>query len=626
MEEKKLDKSSLIGMAIITVLLFWMLSGNMFSDDKKDDKTKETAKTETAAKTPIDQLVANAQNDTVANAQLKNQLGSFAYGASLPSVTGAKDMKVDNGVLTVIFSSKGGYIKEATVNNQKRISSKNDDLVKIITNNNSKLDLKFATKDNRLLNTKDLFFEPTLTKEGENTVVSMKLKTSETAYLEYRYVLKPNEYMLDLSIKSVGLSSVLNTANPAELTWQLKATRNEKSITYENRYAEIVYEYEEGKDDYLNPAKTTSEDAKDLTYVAFKQHLFTSVLLTDTPIKMAKLNQENLVTDEDEKAGFLKDFTAVMPLEYKGGELSYNMNLYMGPTDYNILNDYEKNLDEIVPLGWGIFGWLNKLIVIPIFTVLTNLIPHGIAIILFTVVIRLIMSPVQYKSYVSQAKMKLIRPEVNELNEKYAKDPMKKQQETMKLYNKAGVNPMAGCIPMLIQLPVFYALFSFFPSAFDLRQKAFLWADDLSSYDSIYTLPFSIPFYGSHVALFPILAALATFFYMKMTTGDQAAMTPQQEGMPDMGKIMKVMIYISPIMMLFFFNNYASGLSLYYFISNLITIGIMYVIKNKIVTEDKVKVIIETNKSKDKPKSKFQRKMDELMEQAQQQKANQNKK
>ncbi len=626
MEEKKLDKSSLIGMAIITVLLFWMMSGTMFSDDKKDDKTKETAKTETAAKTPIDQLAANAQNDTVASAQLKNQLGSFAYGASLPSVTGAQDLTVNNGVLTVVFSNKGGYIKEVTVNDQKRISSKNEDLVKIITDNNSKLDLKFATKDNRLLNTKDLLFEPTLTKEGENTVVSMKLKTSETAYLEYRYVLKPNDYMLDFSIKSLGLSSVLNTASPAELTWQLKATRNEKSITYENRYAEIVYEYEDGKDDYLNPAKTTTEDAKDLTYVAFKQHLFTSVLLTETPIKVAKLSQENLVKEEDANAGFLKDFEAVLPLEYKGGELTYNMNLYMGPADYNILNDYNKNLDEIVPLGWGIFGWLNKLIIIPIFTLLTHLIPHGIAIVLFTVVIRLIMSPVQYKSYVSQAKMKIIRPEVNELNEKYAKDPMKKQQETMKLYNKAGVNPMAGCIPMFIQLPVFYALFSFFPSAFDLRQKAFLWADDLSSYDSVFTLPFSIPFYGNHVSLFPILAALATFVYMKMTTGDQAAMTPQQEGMPDMGKIMKVMIYISPIMMLFFFNNYASGLSLYYFISNLITIGIMYVIKNKIVTEDKVKVIIENNKSKEKPKSKFQRKMDELMEQAQQQQNAQKKK
>ncbi len=625
MEEKKLDKSSLIGMAIITVLLFWMVSGTMFSD-KKDDKTTETATTEKAVSTPIDQLAANAQNDTLASAQLQNQLGSFAYGATLPTVVNAKDIEVNNGVLTVVFSKKGGYIKEVTVNDQKRISSKSDELVKIITNNNSKLDLKLATKDNRLLSTKDMLFEPTLSKEGENTVVSMKLKTSETAYLEYRYVLIPNKYMLDLSIKSVGLSSVLNTANPAELTWQLKATRNEKSITYENRYAEIVYEYEDGKDDYLNPAKTTSEDVVDLSYVAFKQHLFTSVLLTDTAFKTAKINQENLVEDEDDNAKFLKDFTAVMPLEFKGGELTYSMNLYMGPADYNILNDYDRNLDEIVPLGWGIFGWLNKLIIIPLFTLLTHLIPHGIAIVVFTVVIRLIMSPVQYKSYVSQAKMKLIRPEVNELNEKYAKDPMKKQQETMKLYNKAGVNPMAGCIPMLIQLPIFYALFSFFPSAFDLRQKAFLWADDLSSYDSIYTLPFSIPFYGSHVALFPILAALATFFYMKMTTGDQAAMTPQQEGMPDMGKIMKVMIYISPIMMLFFFNNYASGLSLYYFISNLITIGIMYVIKNKIVTEDKVKVIIETNKSKEKPKSKFQRKMDELMEQAQQQKANQNKK
>ncbi|WCM42463.1 membrane protein insertase YidC [Flavobacterium sp. CBA20B-1] len=625
MEEKKLDKSSLIGMAIITVLLIWMVSGNMFSD-KKDNKTKEATTTETAAKTPIDQLAANAQNDSVATAQLKNELGSFAYGAALPTVVGAKDITVNNGVLTVVFSGKGGYIKEVTVNDQKRISSQNTDLVKIITDNNSKLNLKFNTKDNRVLNTKDLFFEPTQTKEGENTVISMKLKTSETAYLEYRYVLKPNDYMLDLSIKSVGLSNVLNTANPAELTWQLKATRNEKSITYENRYAEIVYEYEDGKDDYLNPAKTTTEDAQDLTYVAFKQHLFTSVLLTETPIKTAKLSQENLVKDEDNNAAFLKDFQAVMPLEYKGGELSYNMNLYMGPTDYNILNDYDKNLDEIVPLGWGIFGWLNKLIIIPIFTVLTNLIPHGIAIVLFTIVIRLIMSPVQYKSYVSQAKMKLIRPEVNELNEKYAKDPMKKQQETMKLYNKAGVNPMAGCIPMFIQLPVFYALFSFFPSAFDLRQKAFLWADDLSSYDSVFTLPFSIPFYGNHVSLFPILAALATFVYMKMTTGDQAAMTPQQEGMPDMSKIMKVMIYISPVMMLFFFNNYASGLSLYYFISNLITIGIMYVIKNKIVTEDKVKAIIETNKSKEKPKSKFQRKMEEMMEQAQQQQNAQKKK
>lgn len=626
MEEKKLDKSSLIGMALITGLLFWMMSGNLFSD-KEENKKEEKVQTEATTSNNIEKLAANAANDTVVNEQLKAALGPFAYGAALPSVANAQDIEVTNGVLTLVFSNKGGYIKEATVNNQKRISSNNDELVKIIKDNNSKLNVQFVTKDRRTFDTKDMLFEPTVSKEGENTIVSMKLKSSETAYLEYRYVLKPNDYMLDLSVKTVGLNTVIDGSKPAVLDWQLKATRNEKSITYENRYAEVVFEYEGGKDDYLNPAKSTSDEVEDLTYVAFKQHLFTSVLLTDTAIKNATVAQENLVTDEDDKAGFLKDFTAKLPLEYKGGELTYNLNLYMGPSDYNILNGYDRNLDEIVPLGWGIFGWLNKIIIIPLFTLLTHLIPHGIAIVVFTVVVRLIMSPVQYKSYVSQAKMKVIRPEVNEINEKYKKDPMKKQQETMKLYSKAGVNPMAGCIPMLIQLPIFYALFSFFPSAFDLRQQGFLWADDLSSYDSIYTLPFSIPFYGSHVALFPILAAIATFVYMKMTTGDQAAMQPQQEGMPDMSKIMKVMIYISPIMMLFFFNNYASGLSLYYFISNLITIGIMYVIKNYIVTEDKVKTIIETNKTKEKPKSKFQQKMEQMMDQAQQQqKMNQNKK
>ncbi|HUH25979.1 MAG TPA: membrane protein insertase YidC [Flavobacterium sp.] len=625
MEEKKLDRSTLIGMALITILLIWMMSGKMFSD-QKETAQEEKPQTEVSTEVPITKLAETAQNDTIANEQLKAALGSFAYGASLPSVVNAKDVQVNNGVLSLVFSNKGGYIKEATINDQKRISKDSDELVQIIKDNNSKLELQFATKDNRVLSTKDLLFEPSVEKEGDNTVVSMKLKTSETAYLEYRYVLKPNDYMLDLSIRTVGLNNVIDASKAAELNWQLKATRNEKSITYENRYTEVVFEYENGKDDYLNPAKTTTDNVKDLTYVAFKQHLFTSVLLTDAAIKDAVVSQENLVKDEDDAAVYLKNFEAKLPLEFKGGELAYNMNLYMGPTDYNILNDYKRNLDEIVPLGWGIFGWLNKLIIIPLFTLLTHLIPHGIAIVLFTIVIRLVLSPIQYKSYVSQAKMKVIRPEVNEINEKFAKDPMKKQQEVMKLYNKVGVNPMAGCIPMFIQLPVFYALFSFFPSAFDLRQKAFLWADDLSSYDNVFTLPFNIPFYGSHVSLFPILAALATFVYMKMTTGDQAAMQPQQEGMPDMGKLMKVMIYISPIMMLFFFNNYASGLSLYYFISNLITIGIMYVIKNKIVTEDKVKAIIETNKTKERPKSKFQQKMEQMMDQAQQQKSNQNKK
>jgi YidC/Oxa1 family membrane protein insertase len=237
------------------------------------------------------------------------------------------------------------------------------------------------------------------------------------------------------------------------------------------------------------------------------------------------------------------------------------------------------------------------------------------------------MSPITYKSFLSQAKMKVLRPEIAELGEKYGKDAMKKQQETMKLYNKAGVNPMAGCIPALIQMPFMMASFQFFPSAFELRQKGFLWADDLSSFDQIAKLPFNIPMYGDHVSLFPILAAIAIFFYMKMTSGDQQMAAPTQEGMPDMAKMMKIMIYVSPLMMLIFFNSYGAGLSLYNFISNLITIGIMYVIKNYIVDSDKIHAEIQANKLKEPKKpGKFQQKLQEAMQQAEEQKKIQKKK
>jgi YidC/Oxa1 family membrane protein insertase len=265
-------------------------------------------------------------------------------------------------------------------------------------------------------------------------------------------------------------------------------------------------------------------------------------------------------------------------------------------------------------------------IFIPLFVFLSSYISYGIAIIIFTIIIKIAMSPITYKSFLSQAKMKVLRPEINELNDKFGKDPMKKQQETMKLYNKAGVNPMAGCIPALIQIPFMYASFQFFPSAFELRQKGFLWADDLSSFDQIAKLPFHIPFYGDHISLFPILAAIAIFFYMKMTSGDQQMAAPQQEGMPDMGKIMKIMIYVSPVMMLIFFNSYGAGLSLYNFISNVITIGIMFVIKEYIVDSDKIHAQIQANKLKEpKKQGRFQQKLQQIMQDAEAQKAQQKK-
>lgn len=628
MEQKKLDLNSIIGFVLISGILIWMLYSNAPTKEELQEKAKkeQVENKEKEVKSVKSTIVAAPVADSAQAVIAQAELGSFGYSATLPSATDAVT-EIKNELLSLKISNKGGYIVEATVLGFEKFEKNSKKAVQLIKDNNASLNITINTTDNRSLQTKEMYFEPKLTKEGENQVLTMQLKAGPDQFLEYRYVLKPNEYMLDFGIRSQGLEKVVNTSKPLDLEWQLKSFRNEKSISYENRYTDLVFEYEDGKDDYLNAAKDSEDDVKDLTYVAFKQHLFTSILLTDTKFKTAKVKSFNLVKDEKIDTIYTKNFVAQLPLEFKNGALNYNMNWYYGPSDYKILNDYKRNLDEIMPLGWGIFGWINRFIFIPVFGFIASIgVGYGMAIVLFTILVRLVMSPVTYKSYLSQAKMKVLRPEITELNEKFKDNPMKKQQETMKLYSKAGVNPMAGCLPALMQMPIFYALFQFFPSMFDLRQKSFLWADDLSSYDSIYQLPFHIPFYGSHVSLFPILASVAIFFYMKMTTGDQAMSAPPQEGMPDMGKIMKIMIYISPVMMLFFFNNYASGLSLYYFVSNLITIGIMLVIKNYIVKDDKIHAKIQENKTKEKKESKFQKKMREMMEQAEEQKAQQKKK
>lgn len=628
MEQKKLDLNSIIGFVLISGILIWMLYSNAPTKEELQEKAKkeQVEKKAQEVKSVTSTIVAAPVADSAQTAVTQAALGSFGYSATLPSATDAVT-EIKNELLSLKISNKGGYIVEATVLGYEQFEKNSKKAVQLIKDNNASLNITLNTTDNRTLQTKEMYFEPKLTKEGENQVLTLQLKAGPDQFLEYRYVLKPNNYMLDFAIRSQGLEKVVNTSKPLDLEWQLKTFRNEKSISYENRYTELVFEYEDGKDDYLNAQKDSEDDVKDLTYVAFKQHLFTSILLTDTKFSTAKVKSFNLVKDEKIDTVYTKNFVAQLPLEFKNGALNYNMNWYYGPSNYKILNDYKRNLDEIIPLGWGIFGWINRFIFIPVFGFISGIgVGYGMAIVLFTILVRLVMSPVTYKSYLSQAKMKVLRPEIAELNEKFKDNPMKKQQETMKLYSKAGVNPMAGCLPALMQMPIFYALFQFFPSMFDLRQKSFLWADDLSSYDSIYQLPFHIPFYGSHVSLFPILASVAIFFYMKMTTGDQAMSTPPQEGMPDMGKIMKIMIYISPVMMLFFFNNYASGLSLYYFVSNLITIGIMLVIKNYIVKDDKIHAKIQENKTKEKTESKFQKKMREMMEQAEAQKATQKKK
>ena len=633
MEEKKLDINSIIGFILIFGILLWMLYNNQPTPEElqaqekakkeqieSENKVSSDSDLDISEVTSADFDIINSE-DSLQMANLKNKVGAFAYSAN--AMSNSAETILENEVLYLKINNKGGYISEVKLKKYVKYDSLP---VFLIKDQSSIFNINFGTSDNRTLNTKDLYFQPTVSSKNGNQIVSMKLKVSDSRFLEYRYEIEPNNYMLDFTVKSQGLSNTLNNQQDITLDWKLKGRRQAKSISYENRYTRLTYQYEGDKIDKLAQMGDDEESEKDVSWLSFRQHFFSSILLTDKPFKTTKLITENLMNDEEIDTLFTKSFAVAIPLELDGGEFNESMNFYYGPTDSSTLKEYDKNLEESIPFGWGIFGWINKSLFIPLFSLLSGFFPYGIAIIIMTILVRLVLSPVLYKSYLSQAKMKILKPEIAEISEKYKDNAMKKQKETMALYNKAGANPMSGCLPAFVQLPVFYALFMFFPTAFELRQKSFLWADDLSSYDVVAELPFHIPFYGDHVSLFPILAAVAIFFYMKMTTGQQVASQPTQEGMPDMGKMMKYMIYFSPLMMLVFFNNYASGLSLYYFISNLITIGIMLVIKNYILDEDKIHAQMQENKKKPKKQGKFAKKMAEMMEKAEEQKRIQNRK
>lgn len=637
MEEKKFDLNSLIGFVLLGAIMIYYFYTNQPTPEElakqkieqvqdSIDKLNPVTEQNDVVYEKVEQAPINP-SDSLAVSQAQNSLGAFAYSAGLPSATNTSTI-IENELVKITISNKGGQITEVLL---KNFVTYNKLPLYIIKDQNASLNLSFATQDNRNLQTKNLYFEPSLSSNGDNQVLSMKLKVAANRYLEYRYELKPDDYMLDFSIRTQGMDRAINTSQAINLDWQLKSFRTEKSVKYENQYTDLRY-LENGTFEYMNAmSDEDEEDVSNLNWVAFKQQFFTSVLLAEDKFESAKLISKNLVVNEDIDTIYTKKYEAYIPLTAKNGELEYNMNMYYGPVDYATLSKYEgKQLDRIVSLGWGIFRWINKFVFIPVFSFLSSFIGNfGIVIILMTIVVRIIMSPVVYKSYLSSAKMKVLRPEMQEINEKLKgkENAMKRQQETMALQRKAGVNPLSGCIPALIQMPVFFALFRFFPANIDIRQNGFLWADDLSAYDEVLQLPFKIPFYGDHVSLFPILASVAIFFYMQMTQSQQMNMQqPQQEGMPDMQKMMKMMMWFSPIMMMFFFNSYASSLSLYYFVSNLLTIVIMLVIKHFIIDEDKIHANIQENKKRpEKKKSAFRQKLDDAMKQAQQQQEKQKK-
>ncbi|MBU3026936.1 membrane protein insertase YidC [Zobellia galactanivorans] len=611
MEEKKVDINSIIGFVLIFGILIFMFYQNRPTPEELEAQKAQEEQAVEKVENDVQSVAVDAPaeinlQDSTAIANYQGKIGAFGYTTPSDKVT-----ELDNELLSLKISNKGGQIIEARM---KQYHTYDSIPVYLVHEGNASFGLDFTTTDNRVLNTKDLYFVPSLSESNGNKVLSMKAKAGPSQFLEFRYEMKKGDYLVDFTIRSQGLNGIIDSSKPVELSWKLKGIRHSKSVEYENRYTELTYNHDDGKIDYLSLTSDDEETEEDVKWISYRQHFFSSILATKNNFKTADLTSRNLVEEESKDTQFTKLFGATVPLELTAGELAHNMFWYYGPTDVKVLSQYkELGLDDSIPFGWGIFGWLNRYLFTPFYSFLSSFLPFGVAIVVMTILVRLAMSPVTYKSYLSQAKMKVLKPELAELGEKYKDNAMKKQQETMKLYGKAGVSPMSGCIPALLQMPIFYALFMFFPTSFALRQKPFLWADDLSSYDVVANLPFHIPFYGDHVSLFPILASIAIFFYMTMTTGQNM---PQQPGMPNM----KFIMYLMPVMMLFFFNNYASGLSLYYFVSNLITIGIMLVIKNFILDDAKIHAQIQENKKKPKKENKFQRRMREMMEQAEEQK------
>ncbi len=604
MEEKKFDPYQFIGFVLIALIMTWML----MNQQPVEEGTDAVTETETQAETV--QEVAVENNDSIQRVQLQNNFGSFA---DLVQEREANEIALENEVLSFVFSNKGGQINKAHLKGYTNYLGEPLNLVE----DNQSINFNFSTLDGRNLNTADLYFTPELTEVNNEKVLTLKAALSENQWIAFRYALSPNDFMVDFSILSEGMQGVINPNKAQSLSWDLKALRNSRSVEYENRYTELTYGYEGEKVNELSIAGEDEEQVEDVQWIGYKQHFFNSILIPANGIEKVDLSSESLVESEDKAQRYTKNYHALIPLK-SNGELAHSFQWYFGPSEYKTLAQYDLGIEKSINFGWGIFGWINKSIFIPLFGFLSSFLPFGIAIIIMTIIVRLAMSPVTYKSYVSQIKMKVLKPEVDEITKKHKDDAVKRQQETMALYNKAGANPMSGCLPALLQLPVFYALFSFFPVAFALRQKSFLWADDLSSYDSVYELPFNIPFYGDHISLFPILASVAIFFYTMMTMGQQQA--TQQPGMPNM----KFIMYLMPLMMLFFFNNYASGLSLYYFVSNLLTIILMLVIKNFVISEEKIFAQIEENKKKPKKAGGFTARLQKAMEEAEkQQKAKQ---
>ncbi|MGA0109758.1 MAG: membrane protein insertase YidC [Schleiferiaceae bacterium] len=416
-------------------------------------------------------------------------------------------------------------------------------------------------------------------------------------------------WTFELPAEGYGLKWALQTPSASDLTltWVQDGIRHEKSQKNETTNSSTYYYSRTDEDrSSLSDGRDDDESAENLGWVAHKQQYFSSILQADQGIAKADM-QIRVATDTLHTLNYTTKFT----LASENGTVAASGIWYHGPNHYATLKGFDQNFDQVIPFGWGIFGWIGKYVVSPLFNFLDGYgLNYGIIILLMAALIKLVLSPLTFTSYKSMAKMRVLKPEMDELNEKFKDaDPAKKQQETMALYQKAGVNPLGGCIPQLLSLPILIAMFRFFPVSIELRQQGFLWADDLSSYDSIFSLPFEIPFYGAHVSLFTLLMAISTFLYTKFNN----SMTPTS-GNSMMQQQMMIIQYLMPFMLLVWFNNYSSGLSYYYFISNVLTFGQQWIIKEFVIDEKAIRAKIDETKAKGGSQSRFAKKMNEMLE------------
>ena len=590
MEQNKFDPLQFIGFLLISaILMFWF-----YDNQSSMIENQQMSEAENLVEETTENLI---KDDNLSSNNLK-----------IDQRFEEEIISLENENILFEISTGGGEINKILL---KNFSNYNDEPLFLVNDNKSIFSYNIPIGRNSVINSADLNYTYRIIKPDSEIVLTGII--DEQRSLDLTFKLQDNSRIVDFDIK-LNDSNRSNNYDNVELIWGRDSFRNSKSIDYENRYTALAYGFEENKDSYLSIAGSTNKNINNVNWISFREHFFSSILILNDQVNDVDISSEDLASNETLDNKFTKRFLANVPLNLNSDD-SLSFSMYYGPTDYETLKEYNLNLENSVQIGWGIFGWLNRFIFFPLFSFLTNYFSYGLSIILMTIIVKVAIAPLTYKSYESQVKMRVLKPELEVINEKFKDDPMKKQQETMNLYTKSGANPMSGCLPAFLQMPIFFALFVFFPAAFSLRGKSFLWADDLSSYDSILDLGFYIPLYGDHISLFPILASIAIFFYTKMTTGQQM-MPASQTG----GVNMKVIMYLMPIMMLFFFNNYASGLSLYYFISNILTIVLMLVIKNFIIDDNKILTQIEENKKKPLKVGGFRARLQKALEEAEKQK------